>query len=63
KWIDGYIFNKKYELNLKNAKRLLGKLLNFYKFLVQRSYTEREKSVIHKFFVKLVRSKIKKGIK
>lgn len=62
-WIDGHILSKEYELNLKNAKRLLGNLLNFYKFLVQRSYTEREKSVIHKFFVKLVRSKIKKGIK
>lgn len=37
-WIDSHVLSKKYTFNLKNAKRLLGNLLNFYKFLVQKGY-------------------------
>jgi len=39
-WIDSHVLSKKYDLNLKNAKRLLGNLLGFYKFLVQKGYVK-----------------------
>lgn len=38
KWIDNHVLSREYNLNFKNAKRLLGNLLEFYKFLAQRSY-------------------------
>jgi hypothetical protein len=37
-WIDNHVLSREYNLNLKNAKRLFGNLLGFYKFLVQRGY-------------------------
>lgn len=37
-WIDNHVLSMEYNLNLKNAKRLFGNLLGFYKFLVQRGY-------------------------
>jgi hypothetical protein len=47
-WIDSHVLSREYNLNLKNAKRLLGSLLEFYKFLAKKnyikSYSELEKA-------------------
>jgi hypothetical protein len=47
-WIDNHVLSREYTLNLKNAKRLLGNLLDFYKFLLSKghieNYTELEKA-------------------
>jgi hypothetical protein len=37
-WIDSHVLSREYNLNLKNTKRLIGNLLGFYKFLVQKGY-------------------------
>src|SRR5208283_494636 len=35
-WLEGHIMSKEHELNLENARRFLGHLMDFYKFLTER---------------------------
>lgn len=37
-WLKSHVISERFRLNLKNARRFLGNLLLFYKFLVQRGY-------------------------
>ncbi|MEW6054028.1 MAG: hypothetical protein AB1552_09620 [Nitrospirota bacterium] len=37
-WIDSHVLSKEYNLNLPNAKRFLGNLHDFYKFLTEKRY-------------------------